>query len=382
MTKATETALTIERAKLLREVELCASVAAKNDTIPITRCVLIVGDPEGLRLAATDCQHTIMTRLEIGIDEPFAAVVDATLLSRVLRSMPADDVQLTIAANAITVTSGLSVVELPVIYDTGLFPTLPGALDELFTMPLGLVQRLFRSVEFAMTDLESQSNLHGVYMMAGKKSIDFAATDGHMLAMATAGTPRGKECSLFVAKRAVQAVMKLEGESVSIGLTENESHIGFMVGDRCLYTLREEFRPLDFRGQFPKTRPSVLLIDREEFMAALRRVLVVADGTKPGARAVRLDFAAKKSRIGIAPMQPSLGRAADAIPADFAKWNRDQFMLGLDTKYLLPALESIDSAQVRVELPDDGDGLMLPVVMPAEQPELFEQMALVCPTRL
>jgi DNA polymerase III beta subunit len=372
----TETALKIERAKLLREADLCAAIAAKNDTVPITRCCLMFGDADGLRLSATDLNHTITAWIgDVEVDEPFTVVVDAVLLSRVMRSLAADEVRITVGKSALTLTSGLTVVELPVVYDAEMFPTLPGALTEAWTLPLGLLQRLLATTEFAMSDLESQITLAGVYLVNGKKTLEAAATNGYMMALSTCGSPRGAERTLFVPKRAVQAVMKLEGESVTVGLTENETHVGFRVGDRCLYTLQNDFKALDFRGQIPKSRPSLLLVDRQPLIDAIRRALVVTEGSS---RSVRFELHPKRSRITIAPIEPKLGRSTDQIPGDFAKWEIGEVVFGMNAQYLLSTLESFESAQVRIEFVADFNGTgSFPVFVPADQPELFEQLVLI-----
>src|SRR5258708_5909152 len=135
--------LTVAKADLQKELQLCQGVVEKRSTIPILSNVLLKAADGKLQLAATDLDVTILTSLPARIVSSGGVTIEAKRLFDVIRSLPDEDVRLTLQENhSVLIESGTAKFRL-----LGLpaedYPTLPAitggesfmlSLDELKTM--------------------------------------------------------------------------------------------------------------------------------------------------------------------------------------------------------------------------------------------------------
>src|SRR5216110_218126 len=91
--------LTVARADLQKELQLCQGVVEKRSTIPILSNVLLKAADGKLQIAATDLDVTILSACAARVTTPGGVTIEARRLFDVIRSLPDDDVHITMQEN-------------------------------------------------------------------------------------------------------------------------------------------------------------------------------------------------------------------------------------------------------------------------------------------
>ena len=117
--------LTVAKADLQKELQLCQGVVEKRSTIPILSNVLLRAADGRLQIAATDLDVTILSSCAARVTTPGGVTIEAKRLFDIVRSLPDDDVHITLQENnSLLVESGTAKFRL-----LGLpaedYPTLP-----------------------------------------------------------------------------------------------------------------------------------------------------------------------------------------------------------------------------------------------------------------
>src|SRR5438132_8758043 len=91
--------LTVAKADLQKELQLCQGVVEKRSTIPILSNVLLRAADGRLQIAATDLDVTILSSCPAKITTPGGVTIEAKRLFDVIRSLPDDDVHIAMQEN-------------------------------------------------------------------------------------------------------------------------------------------------------------------------------------------------------------------------------------------------------------------------------------------
>src|SRR6059058_2134692 len=91
--------LTVAKTDLQKELQLCQGVVEKRSTIPILSNVLLKAADDTLQIAATDLDVTILSSCPAKITTPGGVTIEAKRLFDVVRSLPDEDVRVTMQEN-------------------------------------------------------------------------------------------------------------------------------------------------------------------------------------------------------------------------------------------------------------------------------------------
>ncbi|MFP5246651.1 MAG: DNA polymerase III subunit beta, partial [Thermoanaerobaculia bacterium] len=235
--------LTVGKADLQKELQLCQGVVEKRSTIPILSNVLLRANDGRLQIAATDLDVTILSSCAARITTPGGVTIEAKRLFDIVRSLPDDDVHFSLQENnSILVESGTAKFRL-----LGLpaedYPTLPTVnVAEGFSIPLDELKTMVGKVKFAITHEETRFQLNGALLKVQPNKLEMVATDGHRMALinfpsAIAGGKgkKGGDLTILVPRKALGEIERLEGAedgTVKFGVSDNQ--LFFDAGDRRL----------------------------------------------------------------------------------------------------------------------------------------------------
>src|SRR5947208_13237310 len=91
--------LTVAKADLQKELQLCQGVVEKRSTIPILSNVLLRAADGRLQMAATDLDVTILSSCAARVTTPGGVTIEAKRLFDIVRSLPDEDVHITLQEN-------------------------------------------------------------------------------------------------------------------------------------------------------------------------------------------------------------------------------------------------------------------------------------------
>lgn len=347
--------LTVGKADLQKELQLCQGVVEKRSTIPILSNVLLKASDGRLQIAATDLDVTILSSCAASVTTPGGVTIEAKRLFDIVRSLPDDDVHMTMQENnSMLIESGTAKFRL-----LGLpaedYPTLPTVnVSEGFSIPLAELKTMVGKVKFAITHEETRFQLNGALLKVQPNKMEMVATDGHRMALINfpsaitgAKTKKGADLTILIPRKALDEILRLEMAdegAVQFGVSENQ--LFFEAGDRRLLARMIDVNFPNYMEVISRDNDRRVMVDRERLLSTIRRISLVANERT---RAVRFDFAPGK--LTVSSTNPELGDARETVPIDYAG---QPFFVGLNAGYLMDFLSATDTASVSLDLKDEN----------------------------
>ena len=346
--------LTVGKADLQKELQLCQGVVEKRSTIPILSNVLLKAADGRLQIAATDLDVTILSSTGARITTPGGVTIEAKRLFDVVRSLPDDDVHFTLQENnSMLIESGTAKFRL-----LGLpaedYPTLPSVnVTEGFTIPLDELKTMVGKVKFAITHEETRFQLNGALLKVQPNKMEMVATDGHRMALInfpsgiTGKGKKGSDLTILIPRKALDEILRLEGGedgTVRFGVSDNQ--LFFEAGDRRLLARMIDVNFPNYMEVISRDNDRRVMVDRERLLSTIKRISLVANERT---RAVRFDFAPGK--LTVSSTNPELGDARETVPIDYAG---SPFFVGLNAAYVMDFLSATDTPSVSLDLKDEN----------------------------
>jgi len=373
--------LTVAKADLQKELQLCQGVVEKRSTIPILSNVLMKASDGRLQIAATDLDVTILSSCAAKVTTPGGVTIEAKRLFDVVRSLPDDDVHMTLQENnSMLIESGTAKFRL-----LGLpaedYPTLPTVdVKASFAISLDELKTMVAKVKFAITHEETRFQLNGALLKVQPSKLEMVATDGHRMALINfpqGGNGNGNkdtDLTILVPRKALDEILRLEGgteDSVHFGTSEN--HLFFEAGDRRLLARMIDVNFPNYMEVISRDNDRHVMVDRERLLSTIRRISLVANERT---RAVRFDFAPGK--LTVSSTNPELGDARETVPIDYAG---NPFFVGLNAAYVTDFLSAVDTPSVSLDLKDENSQCIgRPSATDTDLP--YEYLYVVMPMRL
>jgi len=346
--------LTVAKADLQKELQLCQGVVEKRSTIPILSNVLMKAADGRLQIAATDLDVTILTSCPARITTPGGVTIEAKRLFDVVRSLPDADVHITQQENhSLAVESGTAKFRL-----LGLpaedYPTLPTVnVADSYSIPLDELKTMVGKVRFAITHEETRFQLNGALLKIQPAKMEMVATDGHRMALINfpkggdAKVKKGTDLTILIPRKALEEILRLEsGEDGSVQFGVSENQLFFEAGERRLLARMIDVNFPNYMEVISRDNDRHILVDRERLLATIRRISIVANERT---RAVRFDFAPGK--LTVSSTNPELGDARETVSIDYAG---NPFFVGLNAAYLTDFLSAVDTPMVTLDCKDEN----------------------------
>lgn len=346
--------LTVAKADLQKELQLCQGVVEKRSTIPILSNVLLRATTEGLEIAATDLDVTLESRVNARVTDEGAVTLDAKRLFDIIRSLPDEDVHLTLGENqSVQIESGnakFRIMGLP----SDDFPTLPRMkAARTHEVDLEDLRTMIAKVVFAITHEETRFQLNGALLKVLDDRMEMVATDGHRMALVTLARSSdgdSEDLTILVPRKALHEILRFEpsaaegGATLRFGVSEN--HLFFESGQRRLMARMIDVNFPNYMDVIARDNDRKVLVERERLLATIRRVSLVANERT---KAVRFDVAAGK--LTVSSTNVELGDARETVAVDYAG---EPFYIGLNASYVVDFLNAVDTDNIELELKDEN----------------------------
>jgi DNA polymerase III subunit beta len=347
--------------QLASNLSIVSRAVASRPTHPVLANILLVADANSQTLGLTAFD------LNLGIQVTFAANVEvggsitlpARLLNDIVSRLPDEDITLSVDEGEIaTITCGsgrYQVHGLPVAE----FPDLPQiATDgETTYLPVeSLLLGLDGSLFAASTD-ETKRILTGVHVTANADKLEFAATDGHRLAVVNAncmaaddlpGASDGGQPGLEVtipsrALRELERMLNAQTEG-AIAVRFDRSQMIFQSANQILTSRLLDGSYPNYRALIPSQFTRQITLERKLLISALERIAVLADQKN---NIVKVSFNSTGQEISLSVEAPDVATGRESLPAQISG---DDLDIAFNVKYLLDGLKAIDSSDIQLKL--------------------------------
>ena len=371
----------IDKKEFLKGLSLIQGITGRKTTLPILSHVLMELDKDSLFLTGTDLETGIREELTSKVHQTGKASVSAKKIYEIIRELPEETIHIQKKENHwITLHCGKSVFNLAGL-DPDEFPSLPVYQDGNFsTIPTRLLIEMIEKTVFAASNEESRYHLNGIFFLEskqeGKGRLRMVATDGHRLSLIEREEQsiRGIEKGIIIPKKGILEIKKImedkDGEEM-VDIYFDQTH-GFLKIGRSLMVIRlidGEFP--EYEQVIPKENDKKIVLDKAKVYGSLRRVSTMAservEGIKISLKKDSLEFSSYNQDFGDA--REELGVGYEGPPLE----------IGFNAKYLMEALNVMDTDEVLMELKDEGSPGM---IKPLSSKETPDQICIVMPMRI
>lgn len=327
------------------------AVATRGGALPVLSGVRLEVSGDQLRLAGSDLDLTIQVETAVnGIDDG-VTVLPARLVAEIVRALEPGAVTFESAEDEVRITSGRSQFAVRVL-PADEFPRLPfpneanASTGDAVTLGAAEFAEALRQVVRAASSDDSLPVISGVLMTAEGTGVRLVATDRYRLAVRDLpGTTVLRENQqVLVPSRALSEVQRLLNGAEQVTLRLGERDASFEVGTTRLTTrlIEGEFPP--YQKLIPDSYPNRLIVNREAFLDAVRRVrLLVKDAITPVRVSLRPDG------VECTVITQELGQATEDLDA---KYEGTELVMGFNPTFLIDGLEAVGGEEIALETLD------------------------------
>lgn len=347
--------------KLLKSLQALSGVIGTKNTLPILDDFLFQLTENELKITTSDLDVTMSVKLVPEMVEGLGEVtIPARLLLDIMKNFP--DVPITVVVDnntlGIELIAGEGRYKL-VGHKSDEFPQLPAMTDTVaFEIPANVLSTGFEKTVFATGSEEIRPVMSGVLVDMGADFLTFVATDAHKLVRYRRSDIKTENPSSFIIPK--KPINQLKGilsgmadEAVKVEF--NKTNASFVFGDYVLVCRLIDGRYPNYDAVIPKVNPNQLVIDRQSFLSAVRRVAVFSS---KATHQVRFKIAGQNIMLAA----EDLDFANEAKERLTCSYTGDDMEIGFNSRFFQEMLVNVSSEEVKLEMSaPNRAGILSPV---------------------
>ncbi|MEM1254185.1 MAG: DNA polymerase III subunit beta [Cyanobacteria bacterium P01_H01_bin.21] len=319
---------------------------------PVLANILVKVDEETQRITLTSFDETlgIQTSFSAHVDNGGILTVPAKLLGDIVSKLPPEDLDFSQSDTEPVITLTCSAGEYQVRgMEATDYPNLPLVEDgQVANVSAESILEGLKGALFATSSDETKQVLTGVHVVAEPENLEFAATDGHRLAVVQSVDDSGVDLSIDVtvpgkALRELERLLQAHQGTEPISLRFDPTQVVFELGNQRITTRLLEGQYPNYRQLIPKQFERQLTVDRKQLMAALERIGVLADQRN---NIVKLSIGSSKQILALSVEAQEVGSGREEMSAQVTG---DDLDIAFNVRYLLEGLRALPSAEVQLQ---------------------------------
>jgi DNA polymerase-3 subunit beta len=358
--------LVCTQSDLSTHLSLTSRAVPSRPTHPVLANVLLQADAETnqVSLTAFDLSLGIRTSFSAEVVQSGAIAVPAKLLNDIVSRLPEGDITLddeSSATDNLPDYNGLIVTLTPKSgrYQVRAmggeeFPELPvieNAQPMQFSVST-LIEGLRGSL-FATSADETKQVLTGVHLTIKQDTLEFAATDGHRLAVVettneSPDTNSEDGLEVTVPARALRELERMLAHSSEseepVALYFDQGQVVFEFGNQRLTSRTLEGQYPAYHLLIPKQFQRELTLERKQFLSSLERIAVLADQKN---NLVKVSLNGDAQEITLSVESQDVGSAMETMPAQISGEDID---IAFNIKYLMEGLKALPASSVLMQM--------------------------------
>ena len=349
--------LICSQTQLSTNLSLVSRAVPTRPTHPILANVLLIADVEtqSVSLTAFDLSLGIKTSFSAEVIADGAIALPAKLLNDIVSRLLDGEIELEETNEA---PLGITIVSASGRYQVrGMeveeFPELPIIeAGEAVYLPVEAFIEGLRSTLFATSSNELNQLLTGLHIIARQETIEFAATDGHRLAMVE--TPNTVEIPVASSHLEVtipaKSLRELE-KMLSMGNSPEPLAMQFDQGQVIFEWANRRLTSRVLEGQYPAYRQLIprqfdrqVTIERKLLISSLERIAVMADQKQ---NIVKFSIDDINQQISLSVETRDIGSGREVISVASSGEDLD---FAFNIKYLMDGLKALPTNEIQMQV--------------------------------
>src|SRR5450759_2618713 len=341
--------LTCDHSALVDKLAILARGVSTRSALPVLSGILFQASEGRLDLFSTDMELSIKASLATAIEREGEIVVPARLFTDVVRNLPGGEVVIEAGEAAVKVTAGRAEFSLNAWSAGSRSPTSTFDTSEAFAMGREPFVETLTKVGRAASRDETRPILTGVLMTIFGDTLKMVATDSYRLAVKETKLERALETEVqaIVPVKALSEVARLAAAmgagDIEVAIGENQAlfKLADPAGDVWIASRLVDGQFPNYKQLLPEAFDHEVILDRDAFMAAARRVSLLAQKNAP----LRLSFA--ENKLTLKALTQDVGQAEESLDIEFAG---EAFEIGFSPAYLVAGIAAIEDAELQLRL--------------------------------
>ncbi len=364
----------INRAEILKELNLLQGVVEKKNTIPILSHILIEATGTStISFLATDLDISLQTECAADVTNTGTVVIQAKKLFDIVRNLPDAEIHFLKEENDwVKILCGSAEFKI-VGQAKENFPSTSTTNSYNTTLSASVMNNLILRTIYAITQEESRYALNGAMLVTNEEKMEMVATDGHRLALASVVNVQktSEKKSFIIPKKALSEILKLTTSVEDpMEFADDENHLYFKIGARKFTTRKLAGQFPNYELVVPKNNDKAVPLNTERTTQAIKRAALMADERS---HSVKFEF--EKAKLNITSQSAEVGESRETIPIDYQGPN---VIIGFNAQYLLEFFNVVSSDEVVIEFKDEQS----PALIKPAKDEGYDYRYIVMPMRL
>ena len=335
--------------KLLKSLQALSGVIGSNNTLPILDDFLFQLSDSGLKITVSDLETTMTVNVTPDVMEGAGEVtIPARILLDIMKNFPDVPVTVNVAEDtlAVVLNAGEGQYKLSG-HKSDEFPQIPVMADtSVWEIPADMLARGFEKTVFATGNDEIRPIMSGVLMEMKENYLTFVATDAHKLVRYRRTDIRSDvQASFIMPKKPINQLKNILGglgdEPVKIEF--NRTNASYVFGDYKLVCRLIEGHYPNYEAVIPAQNPNQLVIDRQLFLSAIRRVAVFSS---KATHQVRFKIAGQEILLTAEDID-FYNEAKERLACSYSG---DDIEIGFNSRFFQEMLNNLDTEEVKLEM--------------------------------
>lgn len=334
-----------QKEDLMQGLSIATKASATRSPQAVLECVSIAADASGVHLMCTDLQMGIETGVPATVAEEGRVLLNARLLSEIVRKMPEGEVTLSVnPSNRATISAPGSKTTLQGMSAQD-FPQLPiVSEDQPIVVKQNLLRDMIRQTGFAIAADDSRPILMGIYMEIEEDVLTLVALDGFRLArrQGRLEQPAGTLNAVVSGRYFIEISKILGDDETPVTLTLSKTHLKLRTATASVIIRLLEGDYIKYRQLLPPSYAISVRLDHDALADCIDRASLMAREGK--SNLVR--FSITQDRLAIT----SNSEMGDVYEEMDAQTQGKDIDIAFNVRYISEAVKSIDDTQFLIKL--------------------------------
>jgi DNA polymerase-3 subunit beta len=335
-----------ERDVLADALTTASRAVSPRASLPVLSGLLLDLHGGTLRVTGSDLDTTISVAVSVDVEREGVAVVNARLVTDIVRALDPGAVMFSTEDDEASVTAGRSAFSVRTIPATE-FPNLAEPSGSTVTLDAQMFATALNQVLKAASNDADRPILRGVQMENEGDGLRLVATDSYRLAVRDLPgiSVLAADQSVLIPSNALTELVKMIDDVDEVSMRVGERDVSFEMGNTRVTTRLIEGQFPNYRSLIPHAHPNKLTVSRSGLIEAVKRVkVVVRDASTP----IRLVM--KPEGLELSVSSQDYGTAFEQIDARF---EGTELAVAFNPDYLIQGAEASTGDEVMIETVDN-----------------------------
>lgn len=349
---------TADKKHLVNALKVVKRGISGRATQPVQNSILLEADGDKLTLTATDLEYvSVQKSVPANVETSGIATINGMMAAELFGSLPDGDVTISHEDKAVYVATKHTKFKLPSL-NVDDFQKLPVDDAQVVEVDAKLLRAIIKKTAFCVARDETRPVITGVLFIITKASIKAVATDTYRLAILEVPLAQNFldddfRAEVIISRRLLGVLQSDLPSEGTVRMSFGDNTVAFSFDDTVIASRLIEGKFVNYARVIPGDHKRSLVCKTQDLMDTVQRVLVVAKDDNN-----RIVLYVDGDELSVKSDVSDIGKAEDTLKCH-TTGEFTNFSIGFNGAYLLQMLGTTDSDEVKLELNEDVN----PVVM-------------------